>query len=278
MSILTAERHAFERLLGEQSLASGVRAKHTAVGGVGGVELTPPRVRDGRRLLFLHGGGYVMGSHRTHQSLASHIAREIDARALVIDYRLAPEHPYPAALDDSVMAYDTLLTDTRPETLALAGSSAGAALALACLLRARDTGRPMPAAAVLMSPWTDLQLTGPSIDDRAARDPVLSRDKLTRYRDHYLADTDPASPLVSPLNADLCGLPALLIQVGTEEILYDDAARLTTVAQNAGVDAALEAEPGATHAFQSATSTDEARAAIHRIACFLEHHLSAQTR
>jgi acetyl esterase/lipase len=273
MSSLTRERRAFERMLGNQPLAHGVRAEAAAVDGVGGVQLTPPRVLDGRTLLFLHGGGYVMGSPRTHQALASHIAREIDARALVMDYRLAPEHPYPAALEDTVTVYNALLTQTRPETLALAGSSAGAGLALACLLHARDTGQPMPSAAALMSPWTDLRLTGRSIDERAARDPILSREKLTRYRDHYLAGTDPASPFVSPLNGDLRGLPPLLIQVGTEEVLYDDANRLNAAAQAAGVQATFEAERGATHAFQSNTTGDKARGAIQRIARFLDAHL-----
>jgi epsilon-lactone hydrolase len=271
--MLAHERHAFERLLAGQPLPPDVHVDETTLGDVPARRVSPSLVHEGRALLFLHGGGYVMGSSHTHQWLAAQIAIRIRATAFVLDYRLAPEHPYPAALHDALSAYRALLAGTRPTSLALGGTSAGAGLALACLLAARHAGEPMPAAAVLMSPWVDLALTGPSIRERADRDPVLSLDKLGRYRDHYLAGANPTTPLASPLYGQMGGLPPLLIQVGTEEILYDDAARLAERLRNARIEARFEPEPGMTHAFQSSAAGPRSADAINRAADFLERRL-----
>lgn len=224
-------------------------------------------------VLYLHGGGYTVGSPGTHASLTSHLARAANCDVLVPDYRLAPEHPYPAALDDAVMAYRALLERFPPERLVLAGDSAGGGLALCTTLALRRQGLPLPAALVLISPWVDLSLSGPSVVTLGARDPMLSKTWLQRAGDAYRGSIDDADPRVSPLFDALDGLPPMLIQVGGDEILLDDSRRLAARAQAIGVPVTLEIEDGYWHDFQvHAGVLRAADAALGRIAAFMRQH------
>jgi acetyl esterase/lipase len=189
----------------------------------------------------LHGGGYVIGSINTHRAMIARIARASNARALAIDYRLAPEHPFPAAVDDATAAYKWLLAEGyEPGKIVIAGDSAGGGLTLAALVALRDSGVPMPAGAVPISPWTDLEGTGESVRSRAAKDPMVTPGNLAESAKQYYGAHDPRDPLVSPLHANFRGLPPMLIHVGDAEILLDDATRVAERAKLAGVKVELE--------------------------------------
>lgn len=227
------------------------------------------------RLVYLHGGGYVAGSPRTHRGLVTRIAKATGCVALVPDYRLAPEHRFPAALDDARLAlahaFDHGPDGASPASrVVLAGDSAGGGLALSTLIASRDAGERLPARAATLSAWTDLAATGASIETRAAADPMLPAVLLAGWCRHYLDAIDPAHPLASPLYADLRDLPPLLLQVGDAEVLLDDSVRLAERARAAGVDATLEVFPSLFHVFQAfAGALPEGRAAIAAIATFL---------
>jgi acetyl esterase/lipase len=225
----------------------------------------------GRAILYLHGGGYMIGSIPTYREVASRISRAAGAPVLLIDYRLAPEHRFPAALDDATAAYRWLLsTGTEARSAVIAGDSAGGGLTLAALVALRDAGDPLPAAAVCLSPWVDLELTGDSMKTKAADDPMLRQVLLERMAAAYVFDRDRRHPLASPLHADLRGLPPLLVQVGTAEILFDDAIRLAERARKAGVDVTLEPWEELIHLFQLfAAILPEAGQAIDRIGEFV---------
>jgi monoterpene epsilon-lactone hydrolase len=236
-----------------------------------------PGARGDRVVLFLHGGGFQIGSARSHRELIAAISAESGVRALGVDYRRAPEHPYPAALEDVLTAYEWLIEQgIEPEQIAVAGDSAGGNLALAALLSLRDRNRPLPAGAVLMSPWTDLAATGESYETRAASDPLNNRSMLLAVARNYLgASGDPRDPLASPLYADLSGLPPLLIQVGDREVVLDDARMFADKARAAGVTVDLEVWDEMIHVFQLFPSElPEARRAIARIGDFLRDHLA----
>jgi acetyl esterase/lipase len=255
----------------------GVRVRSVTLGGRPALEIRPDTADGGRRLLYLHGGGYVIGSPGTHTGLVGELALRAGLSAVSVDYRLAPEHAFPAAVDDGLAAYRELLaTGTDPRDLVLAGDSAGGGLVLATLLAARDAGLPLPAAAVLFSPWTDLTLSGASIRDKAGVDPVFaSVDDLRPFVEHYAAGTDPSHPLLSPARADLTGLPPLLVQVGTDELLLDDSVLLARRADAAGVDTVLEVGSGLPHVYQHQHGIlAEADAALDRAAAFLVGHLT----
>jgi len=214
-----------------------------------------------------------MGSLNTHRQLAGWIAKAAGARVLLADYRLGPESPFPAAVEDAVAAYQWLLGQgVDAAGVAIAGDSAGGGLTAATLIALRDRGLPMPAAGVLLSPWTDLALTGESLTSRAALDPMIAGAAgVSNMADAYLSGADPRTPLASPLYADLAGLPPLLIQVGTEEVLFDDSIRFDAKARAAGVDVTLEPWNGQVHVFQSfAFMVPEAREAIARIGEFVK--------
>jgi acetyl esterase/lipase len=225
-------------------------------------------------LLYLHGGGYLLGSIATHRALAARIAEAAGIRALIIDYRLAPEHPFPAALEDALAAYDFLLGQGfAPERVAIGGDSAGGGLTLATLLSLRDSGRPLPGAAIALSPWTDLAATGESIQTRD--DPMLgSKDDLVATASLYLDGADPRTPTASPLYADLAGLPAIAIQVGTAEKLLDDSTRVADRIRGAGGQVDLEVYDDLIHVFQSlAPHVPESLEAIEKLGSFLKRHL-----
>lgn len=223
---------------------------HTPVdaGGVPAEWSAAPEADAGKVVLYLHGGGYCSGSITSHRGLAAAAGRAAGARGLIVGYRLAPEHPFPAPLDDVVAAYRFLLSSgVAPGSIAVAGDSAGGGLAVALALRLRDAGEPLPACLWLISPWVDIALTGRSHETKAAADPILSRAYLDWLAEKYLAGADPKGPVVSPLNADLAGLPPMLIQVGSNETLLDDAVRLAGKAGAANVCIRLEIWPDMVH-------------------------------
>lgn len=237
--------------------------------------ITPQDLPAERILLYLHGGSFNAGSLNTHRALAANLCLAAHARALVIDYRLAPEHPFPAALEDAADAYRWLLTQGHPATrIAVAGDSAGGGLTISLLLHLRLQGLPLPAAAVCLSPWTDLAGKGESWQTNAHSDIVLTPHILFQSAEIYLAGADPCHPLASPLYADLRGLPPLLIQVASDELLLSDSTELARRAQSADVDVTLEIYPGMQHVWQFAASfIPESRQAIQSIGEFIQRHL-----
>lgn len=245
--------------------------------GVRGEWLCPREGDEGGVVLYLHGGAFVFGSCNTHRQLAAQIAIAAQARALVVEYRLAPEHPFPAGLDDAVRSYRALLNSgLDPCRIIIAGDSAGGGLALAALIALRETGCPLPAGAVLLSPWTDLALTGESHVTRAAADPLLTTEGMPELVRAYLGERDPRTPLASPLYADLAGLPPLFVQVGDDEVLLDDATRVARRAEAASVEVTLEIWEGMWHVFQqTAARVPEAREAVCRIGEFVKKRLAA---
>ena len=238
--------------------------------------LSPPGARADAVLLYLHGGGYVIGSPRSHRHLAAALARAAGTRALLLDYRLAPEHPFPAALDDAVAAYGWLLADgIAPGRVVIAGDSAGGGLTVATLLALRDRRLPRPAAGVCISPWVDLTNSAASYRSKAGVDPIVTLEAIAQLAQAYLGRTDAKLPLVSPLYADLRGLPPLLIHVGSDEVLLDDARGLAARAGEAGVDVALHEWPAMIHVWHwFQPMLDEADQAIAEIGGFVRARLN----
>lgn len=244
--------------------------------GVPGEWIIPSGVGSDRVIYYLHGGAYNAGSSRSHRALAANIAAAAQARALVIDYRLAPEHPYPAALEDALSAYQWLLQkNIPPQHIVVAGDSAGGGLTIALLIALRERNLPLPAAAVVMSPWTDLTASGESWQNNAHQDYLINAQKLKEAARLYLGKAKPQDPLASPLYGDLHGLPPLLIQVGSEEILLSDSTRLAENARNAGVEVTLEIWEGMQHVWHFAANIlPEARQAIEKIGKFIREKTS----
>jgi phosphinothricin tripeptide acetyl hydrolase len=235
--------------------------------GLPGAVLTPPNARGDTAILYLHGGGYAIGSARSHRHLAADIARAAGMPATLPDYRLAPEHPYPAALDDAIAAYRGLLQrGIAPGRIVIGGDSAGGGLTVATMLAARAQGLPLPAAGLLLSPWLDLAGTGASLETLKARDPLVTAEDLHRWAKAYAGARDLRDPLLSPLYADLKGLPPLLVHVGGDEVLLDDSLRFARAAIAAGVEAHLEVWPGMIHVWPwFARRLSEGREAIQRL-------------
>ncbi|HJS85266.1 MAG TPA: alpha/beta hydrolase [Acetobacteraceae bacterium] len=238
-----SERRARLDTLGEQfAVPPDVRLEAVDANGVAAEWTTTPGADPGRVILFLHGGGYVSGSIVSHRAMAAEAGRQAGARTLALGYRLAPENPYPAALRDAVAGYQFLLSSgIAPRRIAIGGDSAGGGLTIATVLALRDAGAPLPGCAWCLSPWTDLEMTGASMAAKAAVDPMVQKEYLQELTSMYLAPgADPRDPLVSPLHADLRGLPPLLVQVGSAETLLDDAVRLAGAAAAADVAVTLE--------------------------------------
>ncbi|MBO1329756.1 alpha/beta hydrolase [Streptomyces sp. VRA16 Mangrove soil] len=254
---------------------TGVTTRGTVLGGRPALELEPAGAAGRGRLLYLHGGGYVVGSPDTHAGIAGELAARAGLRATSVDYRLAPEHPFPAAVDDGLAAYRELLTTgTDPRNLVVAGDSAGGGLSIATLLAARASGLPQPAAVVVFSPWVDLTLSGASMRTKGAADPIFDEADVRAYADLYVGTGERSHPLASPVFADLTGLPPLLVQVGANEVLLDDAVRLAARAGADGVETTLEIGPDLPHVYQLQYGRlDEADAALDRAARFLTVHL-----
>jgi acetyl esterase/lipase len=253
-----------------------VAAADVTLGGVPAIELTVAGQETDPAIVYFHGGGYVAGSARAGAHLAAELARRTGGRALSVDYRLAPEHPYPAAVQDGLAAYAGLLeSGTRPSRVLLAGDSAGGGLAVATLLAAREQGLPQPAAVAVFSPWADLTRSGASMRTKDGTDPLFSYDAMGWYAGRYLPAGDRSAPLASPVFAALAGLPPLLIQAGSHEVLLDDAVRLAANAARDDVEVTLQVAPEGTHVFQlHFGALHEADEAIDEIARFFRRHLS----
>jgi len=255
-------------------LPTDVRCDSVDAGGVPAEWITTPRVVAERVICYLHGGGYVLGSINTHREMVARLSRAASARVLILDYRLAPENPFPAAVDDSTAAYRWLLSvGVDPARLVIAGDSAGGGLTVATIVALRDAGESLPRAGICLSPWVDLECLGESMITKAKIDPLVTRDDVLMLAKSYLGDTDPRMPLASPLYADLTGLPPLLIQVGTAEVLFDDATRLADHARAAGVDVTLEPWDDMIHVWHLfAAILPEGQQAIDKIGEFIRQH------
>ncbi|GGF10891.1 alpha/beta hydrolase [Williamsia phyllosphaerae] len=255
-------------------LPDDVVATPDRLGGVEVVSVEIAGVSTDDVVVYLHGGAYALGTAASSVGLVGDLARRAGVRGVTVDYRLAPESPYPAALDDAVAVYEALLESTDPRRIAFVGESAGGGLVLATLvaLRARDV--PMPAAAAVFSPWADLTLSGGTIDTRAGVDPALTATGLRTRATDYVGSSDASDPLLSPVHADLTGLPPLLVQAGSNEILLDDAIRVAAAAARADVEISMQITPGVPHVFQAfAAILDEGAAALDAAGEFLRAHL-----
>ncbi|WP_424532425.1 alpha/beta hydrolase [Sphaerisporangium viridialbum] len=274
-----AERREQFAAMFTRPLPADVDSTATTLGGRPALELrtATPGTAGEDVLLYLHGGGFVVGSARVTAHVSATLLRHLDGRAVSLDYRLAPEHAFPAAPDDCLAAYRELLdSDVDPQRLVIAGDSAGAALAVVTMMRARDAGLPMPAAAVLFSPAVDLTLSGASMRSKDGVDPFFAPADLEWLFDQYLAGGDGAAPEASPVFADLTGLPPLLIQVGSNELLLDDAVRLAGRAGADEVAVTLEVVPRQPHVFQLDDESAEAAAALERAGRFLATRLGGE--
>ncbi len=269
-------RQGFELMAMMFPVAADITREPVSAGGVPAEWVSAPGTTPDGAVLYLHGGGYVLGSINTHRDLAARLSRAAGVRALVIDYRLAPEHPFPAAVDDATTAYRFLLDQgLNPARLVIAGDSAGGGLTVATLVALRDAGSPLPAAGVCLSPWVDLAGEGASMTGKADVDPMIQKAGLVAMAGAYLGGADPRSPLAAPLYADLHGLPPLLIQVGTAETLLDDATRLAERARAAGVQVQLQPWEDMIHVFQIfAAMLPEGQQAIDAIGSFIKQRIS----
>jgi epsilon-lactone hydrolase len=273
---MTVLRPVYEEFMLQTPAPSDVSFVETDLGGVLALEACAPDAAADAAVLFFHGGVFAMGSPRSSANLAGLLSKQARAKVFSVEYRLAPENPYPAAPDDALRSYRALLDKgIGQERIALFGESAGGALALGTLVAARDGGLPQPAAGVLYSPWVDLTLAGGSMDTKAAVDYLLAPDALQGAAYGYAGGADPSSAKVSPLFEDLHGIAPLLIQCGSYEVLLDDATRLAAAAAAADVAVQLDVSPGMPHVFQaSAPELAEANAALDRTGAFLRSHLS----
>ena len=271
---LASQRDSFEAMTAEFPLAPGTEVTPSDADGVPVEWVSAPAADAQKVMLYLHGGGYVLGSAATHRSLASRLSAACATRVLVLDYRLAPEHPFPAAVDDALTVYRWALAEgVTVDKMAIAGDSAGGGLALALLVAIRDAGLPMPACAVCLSPWVDLEGTGATVAPGAVDDPMVTLAGIQGMAEAYAGGQLGAS-LASPLHADLSELPPLLIQVGTREILLDDARRIASKAKAAGVSVTLEEEEGLIHVFQLFPNVPESEQALARVGAFIGRQLA----
>jgi len=268
------ERAYLEGLGSMFKLPKGIQVVKELANGVAAEWLIPPAVSPGRVVLYLHGGAYVAGSINSHRSIAANIAIAAKARAFIIDYRMAPEHPHPAAVEDAVAVYKWLLSNkVDSKHLAVVGDSAGGGLTLALLISLRDGNIPLPAAGICLSPWTDLAFSGESWKSKAAVDLIVFDIKEREFARLYLGGLDPKTPLASPLYADLKGLPPLLVQVGTNEVLLSECTQMVERAKQAGVNAVLDEWEKMQHVWQFAASfIPEGRRAIARIGEFIDRY------
>ncbi|MEM8536073.1 MAG: alpha/beta hydrolase [Chloroflexota bacterium] len=242
------QRRQWEEASSLVELPPEIQVDAIDVGGIPAEWITSKDIHTNKVLLYFHGGGYSLGSCITHRYLASRLVQATQVRVLTLDYRLAPQHPFPAAVDDATQSYHWLLNQgIAADTIYIGGDSAGGGLAMATLVKLRDEGVALPHAAILISPWLDLAMTGNSITTCANLDPMVSHDGLHEMAQLYLGESDPTTPLASPIYADLQGLPSLLIQVGSDEVLLDDSTRLAAKAKNAGVPVQLEVWDGMWH-------------------------------
>jgi acetyl esterase/lipase len=279
-SDVNEQRRLLRELTSVQPLPADVTVTAGALGGVPTAEITIDGIEPRHVVLYFHGGVYVLGDAFLAADLASQVGRRTRAKVISVDYRLAPEHPFPAAVDDALAAYEALLrSGARPSDIVFAGESAGGGLAIATLVNARDHGLPLPAAAFVMSPYVDLTLGGTTMRTKSQVDPLLSQENLQPRVTDYTSGQDAALGLISPVFADLSGLPPLIIQAGTHEVLLDDAVRLAGQAATADVEVTLGITPCVPHVFQAYYPIlDEAAAALDRAGRLLSAHLAGAER
>ncbi|HIM47901.1 MAG TPA: alpha/beta hydrolase [Dehalococcoidia bacterium] len=268
------DRLSYERIMSTLPLDDDIETERVGVNGIPAEWIIAPESQENRVILYLHGGGYLFGSARTHRVMLAHMARAAKARVLALDYRLAPEIPFPAPVEDSVSAYRWLLAEgISAKKMVIGGDSAGGGLAVAALVALRAVGEPMPAAGVCISAWTDMESTGQSHTTNAESDPSVSKERLLKIAKVYLDGKEPTAPLASPIHADLTGLPPLLLQVGSIEVLLDDSTLLKSRAKAAGVSVEMEVWDDMPHVWHHyAPILPEARKAIGRIGEFVLEH------
>jgi acetyl esterase/lipase len=269
-------RKGWDDLFADVKLTVGAKAEKVDAGGVKAEWITAPGAAADRAILYLHGGGYVLGSIHSHRDMCERLSRAAQARVLALDYRLAPEHPFPAPVEDARAAYRWLLKQgLQPKRIAIAGDSAGGGLTFATLLALKQHGDPMPACAAPLSPWVDLEGLGESMNGKVADDPMVHKPMIEQMAKTYLGEGNVRDPLAAPLYGDLRGLPPLLIQVGSRETLLDDAVRIADKAKQAGVDVELDVWKGQIHVWQIfASRLDEGEKAIQKIGAFVHAHTS----
>ena len=267
-------RRSFEQMVDGFSIDVPATYKRVNAGGVTAEWVTAEGAPESRVVLYLHGGGYIIGSTRTHRPLMAELSRASSARVLGLDYRLAPEHPFPAPIEDAVAAYRWLLNEGYdPARIAVAGDSAGGGLTVAALVQIRYVGLPMPGAAVCISPWVDMEGLGESMETRADADPMVGKEGLLLSAKTYLGGSDPRAPLAAPLYADLRGLPPMLIQVGDAEVLLDDSTRLAGIAREAGVHVEMDVWDDMIHVWHLfAPILPEGRQALSQAGEFIKKH------
>ena len=267
-------RRSFEQMVDGFTIDVAARYSRVNAGGVTAEWVAADGASDSRVVLYFHGGGYIIGSPRTHRPMLAHLSRDSGARVLSLDYRLAPEHPFPAPVEDAVASYRWLLSEGYdPSRIALAGDSAGGGLTVAALVQIRYLGLPVPAAGVCVSPWVDMEGLGESMETRAEADPMIVREGLLLSAKTYLGGADPRAPLAAPLYADLRGLPPLLIQVGDAEVLLDDSTRLAGVAREAGVKVQMDVWDDMIHVWPLfAPILPEGKQAIAQAGEFIKKH------
>ena len=260
-------RTMYEMMGSNMPVAAGVQVEETRLGTVSGLKLSPEGAEAGRTLLYFHGGGYIIGSPLSHRGMVSELATAMNATAYAMDYRMAPEVLFPAAVDDGLASYKALLEmGTDPAKIIIAGDSAGGGLTMATALSIREAGLPLPACLGLLSPWVNLANDGPTFKTKAEADPMVQKEGLDLMAETYLGDADTKNPLASPLGADLSGLPPMLIQVGSEETLLSDSTMLAARAGAAKVDVMLDVWPEMIHVFQAFyPMLTDGRAAIARM-------------
>ena len=257
--------------------ATGVRVEQSQMAGIDVDWLRPKGAREDKILFYLHGGAYVLGSRRTHRQLVSHMAKEAGVTAVLPEYRLAPEHPFPAAIDDAVAVYRALLeSGLKPEDIVISGDSAGGGLSVATLLALRHAGDPLPAAAVLLSPFLDVTASGESATTRADQDPWFNVSDMAVVASYYCSDEAKwRDPLISPVFANVSGLPPMLIQVGDDEILLNDSTRLAEKLEAAGIDVEIEIWPNMWHVFQMFIGKmPESKKAVEKIGRYINKAIS----
>ena len=269
---LEDSRAGYDAMLGLNQPPDDATIEEVMIEHVNADWVSVPESQDNRFVLYLHGGGYVIGSNVGYREFASRMARATKAKVLVLNYRLAPENPFPAAVDDAVMAYKYILSSGADASqVVIAGDSAGGGLTFSTLVALRDGGDSMPACAVTFSPWVDLEGTGDSAKPGAVDDPMVGVEGLQDFANHYAAG-ELRNPLASPLHANLSGLPPVQVFVGTREILLDDAMRIVDNAQAVGVDASLTVGEGLIHVWQ-VFPMPEAAESLEQVAGFVDKHL-----
>ena len=267
-------RRSFEQMVDGFTIDVPARYSRVSAGGVTAEWVVAEGASDSRVVLYFHGGGYIIGSPRTHRAMLAHMSRDAAAKVLALDYRLAPEHPFPAPVEDAVASYRWLLDEGYdPARIALSGDSAGGGLTVAALVQFRYLGLPIPGAAVCISPWVDMEGLGESMETRAAADPMVMKEGLLLSGKTYLGGADPRAPLAAPLYADLRGLPPMLIQVGDAEVLLDDSTRLAGVAREAGVEVKIDVWDDMIHVWHVfAPILPEGKQAISQAGEFIKKH------